>query len=357
MKCSVYIAASLDGFVAGKDGGLDFLGLVARPAEDYGYARFMASVDTVLVGRKTYDLALGFEPWPYAGKHCAVLTHRPPAPRHGEEFHAGDPVALVERLARTGLQHAYVDGPEVIRQFLAAGLVQSLTLSVVPIVLGGGIPLFGALGRDVPLALVGSRAFESGLVQLEYAVEPAKRAALDPAKLAFRPLTRADLPQLHAWCNAPHAARWYGQRKGDLAAIEEEYVPTIEGRVPIAAYIVLYAGRPIGMMEWMRFGDFPEAMPLYGVTDPNIVNCDVLIGEPDMAHRGLGTPMIRRFLRELVFVDPRFELCIIDPEVPNKSAIRAYEKAGFRHVRTMPDDGDGKPIYLMELRRSELQPL
>jgi dihydrofolate reductase/RimJ/RimL family protein N-acetyltransferase len=354
MKCSVYIAASLDGFAAGKGGSLEFLRTVERPGEDYGYARFMASVDTVIVGRKTYDLALGFEPWPYAGKHVVVLTHRAPPARHGEEFHAGDLPPLLERLSSSGLQHAYVDGPDVIRQFFAAGLVQSLTLSVVPVALGEGTPLFAGLERPVPLGLRRSQAFASGLVQLEYAVEPDKRAPLDPSELAFRPLARSDLPLLHAWCNAPHAKRWYGERKGDLAALEAEYLPTIEHEAPIEAFIVLHAGRPIGMMEWMRFGDFPEMMPLYGVTDPDIVNCDVLIGEADFAHRGLAAPMIRRFLKEIAMVEPRFQTCLIDPELPNRSAIRAYEKAGFRHVRTMPDDGEGKPIYLMELRRSEL---
>jgi RimJ/RimL family protein N-acetyltransferase len=184
-------------------------------------------------------------------------------------------------------------------------------------------------------------------------VDRRERAPLDPENLAFRPLTHADLPRLHAWCLAPHARRWW-ERGATLAAIEEEYVPAIEGRVPIHVYVVLYAGRPVGMLEWMRFGDFPDAMPLYGVEDPNVVNCDVLIGEADVAHRGLGAPMLRRFLREIVCRDPRFEVCIIDPEVANKIAIRAYEKAGFRWVRSMPDDGEGKPIYLMELRRDEL---
>jgi len=354
MKCSVYIATSLDGFVAGEDGDLRWLERVERLGEDYGYARFMAGVDTVIVGRKTYDVVLGFGAWPYAGKHVIVLTHRAPKARDGERFYEGDVGALVAELSSTGLQHAYVDGPQVIQQFLAAGLVQSLTLSVIPVALGTGIPLFGMKLRQVPLALVRSQAFDSGLVQLEYSVEPAKRAPLDPEKLAFRALTRADLPLLHGWFQQPHARRWYGTRKGTEGEVEAEYVPIIAGQTPMAAYIVLYDQRPIGLMEWTRFGDHPDLMPFYGVTDPDIVNCDVIIGEPDMAHRGLAAPMIRRFLREIVFRDPRFTTCIIDPEVPNRSAIRAYEKAGFRHVRTMPDDGEGMPIYLMELRRDEL---
>jgi dihydrofolate reductase len=168
MQCSVFIAATLDGFIARSDGRLDWLGMVERPGEDYGYQRFHDSIDSVVVGRKTYQTALGFEAWPYAGKRCVVLTHRPPAPRHDEEFYAGPPAALVARLAAAGARRAYVDGGDVIRQFLAAGLVDDLTLSIVPILLGEGVRLFGPTGRDLPLELVASRAFASGLVQVEY---------------------------------------------------------------------------------------------------------------------------------------------------------------------------------------------
>ena len=108
------------------------------------------------------------------------------------------------------------------------------------------------------------------------------------------------------------------------------------------------------MISWERFGDSPDFMRTYAVDDPDAVNCDLLIGEVDFAHRGLGGPMLRRFLREVVFSDPRFTTCIIDPQPENASAIRAYEKAGFCHVRTMPDDGEGNAVYLMKLRRADL---
>src|SRR5690348_15299255 len=121
MKCSVYIAASLDGFVARSDGGIDWLAQVERAGEDYGYAAFMSRIDTMIVGRATYDLVLGFGAWPYTGKRVVVFSHRPAEARHGEELYAGEARALVERLASEGLQHAYVDGPNVIQQFLAAG--------------------------------------------------------------------------------------------------------------------------------------------------------------------------------------------------------------------------------------------
>jgi dihydrofolate reductase/RimJ/RimL family protein N-acetyltransferase len=353
VKCSIYIAASLDGFIARSDGDIDWLKSVARPGEDYGYRRFIDTVDTVVIGRKTYELVLGFAEWPYAGKRVVVVTHRPAEAQYDEHFYAGPPEGLVRRLAFEGRQHAYIDGVAVIQQFLAAGLVQRATLSVIPLLLGDGVRLFGSVTRDVPLKLLRTQSFESGLVQLEYDVDPEKRAPLDASHVSFRPLTRGDLPLLLEWFQKPHARRWYG-RGSTLAAVEEGYVPAIEGTKPTHAYIAEYDGRPVGLLEWCRFGDYPDLMPFYGVRDPDQVNCDILIGPEDTVHRGLGPPTIRRFLKQIVFCEERFKTCIIDPELDNKSAIRAYEKAGFRHARTMPDDGEGKPIYLMELRRDEL---
>lgn len=176
MQCSVYIAASLDGFIARKNDALDWLSIVERPNEDYGYKRFSDSIDTMIVGRRTYDVVLGFGAWPYAGKRTVVMTHRSPPPRHGEEFFVGSPRELVERLEREGSRRVYVDGGGVIRQFLEADLVDDITLSIIPILLGEGVPLFGALGDDVRLRLTSSQSFESGLVQLEYAVEKPSNA-------------------------------------------------------------------------------------------------------------------------------------------------------------------------------------
>jgi len=95
-------------------------------------------------------------------------------------------------------------------------------------------------------------------------------------------------------------------------------------------------------------------MDLYGVLDPNASNCDVLIGEADLAHRGVGSQMIRAFVERVIFADARITTCIIDPHTENTSAIRAYEKAGFAFLRVAPEDGDGRAVYLMELRREDL---
>jgi dihydrofolate reductase len=169
-RCSVFIAASLDGYIARRDGTIDWLDVVQRPGEDHGFRAFFDSVDTLVMGRRTYETALGFPAWPYAGKNCVVLTHAGPPSRHGERFHAGDPRPLLEGLAAEGARRVYVDGGVVITQFLADGLVDDLTLSIIPILLGDGARLFGPGGLERTLTLVRSQPYPSGLVQLEYRV-------------------------------------------------------------------------------------------------------------------------------------------------------------------------------------------
>ncbi len=169
-QCSVFIAASLDGFIARRDGNIDWLSIVERPNEDYGFKRFFDTVDALVIGRKTWETAKGFEPWPYAGKRVVVLTHRELEAKHDEERYEGKPEPLVEKLGAEGVKRVYVDGGNVIRQFLAANLISDLTLSIIPILLSEGEPLFGKLGHDVPLKLRDAQKFESGLVQLHYDV-------------------------------------------------------------------------------------------------------------------------------------------------------------------------------------------
>lgn len=166
--CSIYIASSLDGFIARPHGEIDWLSIVERPGEDYGFKSFFDSVDTMIMGRKTYETALGFGTWHYEGKRVVVLTRATRVSRHGEEFSSGDLADLVERLGEEGARRIYIDGGAVIAQFLAAKLIDDLTVSIIPILLGEGIPLAPQIGQDVRLRLVEHRAFESGLVQLVY---------------------------------------------------------------------------------------------------------------------------------------------------------------------------------------------
>ncbi len=165
---SVYIAVSLDGWIARNDGALDWLASMQVDGEDYGYAEFFAGVDSVVLGRATYETALCFDPWPYAGRSVVVLTHRALTARHGERTHAGALAPLMRALSDSGATRVYLDGGQAIRQALAEDLVDELTLSSIPIVLGDGRPLFGAGLPESKWLLQSSRGFPSGLVQSRY---------------------------------------------------------------------------------------------------------------------------------------------------------------------------------------------
>ena len=170
MQCSVFIATSLDGFIARKDGSLDWLHPFDSTGEDYGYSRFAATIDVMVMGRGTYDAVLGMPQWS-PGKRVIVMTGREAAPRDGVELFAGTAAQLVGRLREQGVQRAYVDGGNVIRQFLAAGLIDDMTISVVPVLLGEGIPLFG--GPPAKLELSTVERWPSGMAQLTYRVKRA----------------------------------------------------------------------------------------------------------------------------------------------------------------------------------------
>ncbi len=172
VKASVFVGTSVDGFLARADGGLDWL--PPGGGEPHGYDEFLASVDVIVIGRKTFETVLGFDAWPYAGRHVVVLSSNPSALRAPQgsdcEFLSGEPAEIAALLSARGFSHAYVDGGITIQRFLEAGLVDRLVVTRVPVLLGSGVPLFGPLSRDVRLRHVRTRSFPSGLVQSEYAV-------------------------------------------------------------------------------------------------------------------------------------------------------------------------------------------
>lgn len=170
LKASVFVGTSLDGFIARRDGSFDFL--PAEP-EEHGFEAFMASVDALVIGRHTYETVLGFGSWPYGPKPVYVLSSRPlaPAPKGAVVEHlAGEPADIAARLVQRGVRHAYVDGGITVQRFLAAGLITRLVITRVPVLIGEGIPLFGAVPRDIALRHVATRQYPSGLVQSEYEV-------------------------------------------------------------------------------------------------------------------------------------------------------------------------------------------
>ena len=171
MKASVFVGTSLDGFIARSDGSYDFL--PPGGGEPHGYDEFIASVDALVIGRKTFETVLAFDTWPYGEKPVFVLSTRAlasaPAGAVVERM-SGDPAEIVSKLDARGIRHVYVDGGITIQRFLQAGLIQRLIITRVPVLIGAGIPLFGAVPRDILLKHVGTRQYASGLVQSEYVV-------------------------------------------------------------------------------------------------------------------------------------------------------------------------------------------
>src|SRR5437870_4844585 len=159
--------------------------------------------------------------------------------------------------------------------------------------------------------------------------------AVDEQAIAFRALEQSDMPLMAKWLNEPHVHEWYdADEPGDLDSITTRYMPCTNGDEPVQAYIILYHGNPIGYIQGYDLKDYPDEMQAMGV-DEHAAGMDLFIGEADTVGRGVGTAVIKRFLKEKLFSHPGIDSCIIDPEPDNKRAIRAYEKTGFTYVRTV----------------------
>jgi dihydrofolate reductase len=179
-RASAFIATSLDGYIARPDGSLDWLDdaqALIPDGEDCGYHEFMASIDGLVMGRHTFERVLTFDSWPYEATPVYVMSHAPVTIPLGlaSTVHSvhGTPETLVARLGREGFRHLYVDGGQTIQGFLRAGLLDDITITVIPVLLGMGRPLFGALPHDVELTLMRSRAYEFGFVQSTYRIDTA----------------------------------------------------------------------------------------------------------------------------------------------------------------------------------------
>jgi dihydrofolate reductase len=166
----VYIACSLDGYIAKPNDDLSFLSMVEQEGQDYGYSVFISTVDTVLVGRKTYDWMLKHAPaYVHADKESYIIT-RTPRPAEGHtNFYTGDLKALVVRLKEKEGKNIFVDGgAEVIHTLLKDNLIDEFYISIIPILLGEGVRLFKEGFAEQHLQLIRATSFEKGLVQLYY---------------------------------------------------------------------------------------------------------------------------------------------------------------------------------------------
>jgi len=165
----LYIAASLDGYIAKPDGDIGWLSMVEAPPEDYGYAEFVETVDTIIMGRKTYEKVLSFGiPWPHKGRKCYVLSKTQTGSDENVEFFNGDATELIASIRQNPGLNIYCDGgAEVVHTLMQRDLIDRYVISIIPVLLGDGIALFKP-GRSHDLTLLKSEAYPSGLVQLHY---------------------------------------------------------------------------------------------------------------------------------------------------------------------------------------------
>lgn len=174
MQISVYIATSLDGYIARSNGDIDWLPPINPDGEDYGYGAFIRTIDRIVMGRKSFEKVQCFDPWPYEGTPVTVLSQTlRTVPAHlSDQVSLSDasPETLTAQLASKGAKRIYVDGGQTIQAFLRAGLITDVTITTIPVLIGSGISLFGDLTHDVHLTHLTTQAFKDGLVQSSYAV-------------------------------------------------------------------------------------------------------------------------------------------------------------------------------------------
>lgn len=174
-----------------------------------------------------------------------------------------------------------------------------------------------------------------------------------PCKIGFRRLTMDDLPLIHHWRNMQHVRAFYGNPQGcSYEEVVEKYEPRIRGEQPTSCYIITLGDNPVGLIQTYLWRDYPKYAKFLDLQE-EAASLDVFIGEEKYLHRGLGCSILRRFLQTIVFSDECIQSCVITPEERNTSAIRAYEKAGFKYIRIIDHPGEPGPVRIMRIAREE----
>ena len=170
-------------------------------------------------------------------------------------------------------------------------------------------------------------------------------------RISFRPIGRSDFPLLQKWIAAPHVAVWWNEHF-DLASLEAQYGPGIDGREPIHSYLIQLEGAPIGWIQWYRWRDFPQHAIQLG-TDYGSAGIDLAIGEIEMTGRGLGPAVIRKFGRSYIFANGDMDAIVADPSVSNLNSVSAFKKAGFNIVSTVQLVDEAFERHVVRLDRTE----
>jgi RimJ/RimL family protein N-acetyltransferase len=175
-------------------------------------------------------------------------------------------------------------------------------------------------------------------------------------KITFSRVKESDLPLLHRWFNTPHVSEWWeidGNNHPSLDLVKKHYSPRVTGDERVDVYLIIHESKPIGMVQSCKLDDYPAEKANFGL-DRSCAGIDMLIGEADYVHRGLGSGIIREFLKEIVFKEDDVECCIVDPYVKNEIAIKAYKKAGFKYLRTVWYEKEGKREHILSIDREEI---
>jgi dihydrofolate reductase len=172
-KTILYIASSLDGFIARRNGDISFLDAYQAEGEDHGYSEFLKGIDIIVMGSKTYEQVLSFGKWPYEGIKTYVLTKRNLKSVAGTKvkFYSGDLDSFVLEIKRQSHRGVWlVGGAMVAQSFLKRRCIDEIILSIIPVIIGDGISLFGSTQDEIQLELLKSESYNSGVVQLHYAL-------------------------------------------------------------------------------------------------------------------------------------------------------------------------------------------
>ena len=180
MKLSVFIASSLDGYIARENGDIDWLmkfNTKIPDGEDCGYSEFMKSIDILVLGRNTFNKVLEFGEWSYKDKKVIVMTRShviiPENIQNCVSIFSDSPVELVKMLKNSKIKGIYIDGGLIIQSFIQENLIDDITITMIPILIGGGKSLFGSIKDDIQLSLIDVKQYDFGAVQLKYQLDKA----------------------------------------------------------------------------------------------------------------------------------------------------------------------------------------
>lgn len=172
---------------------------------------------------------------------------------------------------------------------------------------------------------------------------------MNPKNISFKSLEIEDLDLLYKWLNNPYVKEWYSRdEKTDLESIKKKYLPRIKGKENVKCFIVYYDNEPFGFIQTYKISKFPEYAKFVDI-DFEAASVDLFIGEKDFMNKGLGSEMLKKFLKEIVFKEENINTCLIGPETKNIRAIKSYEKTGFKYFKTIKVPKESEPEYLMRI--------